>query len=70
MVADGGGAAVLLHAMRSCNRSAPHVAFLHSTLAVMGALSRLPATVGVLLADHSCVAALSEQLQLFREKQV
>jgi len=46
------------------------VAFLHSTLAVMGALSRLPATVGVLLADHSCVAALSEQLQLFREKQV
>ena len=70
MVAVSGGAALLLPAMRSCNRSAPHVAFLHSALGVLNALARLPTTAGALLAGDGCMAALSELLQLFREKQV
>ena len=69
LVAAGGGAAALLRVLRSCNRSAPHVAFLHSALAVLAALARHESTAGALLEADSCVAALSEQLQLFREKQ-
>ena len=69
LLAGGGGAAALLRVLGSCNRSAPHVAFLHSALPVLGALARQPATAAALLETDGCVAMLSELLQLFREKQ-
>ncbi len=68
--AEGGGVTSLLHFIRGCNRSQPHVDVLKHAIAILAHLSRYPQLHSSLLASSDCVHILAEQLQMFRDKEV
>ena len=60
----------IVHFMRGCNRSQPHVDLLRHGNATLASLARYKQLHPALLASADCVQAIAEQLQMFRDKEV
>ena len=60
----------IVHFMRGCNRSQPHLDLLKSANAVLAHMARYQQLHSALLASPDCVPVIVEQLQMFRDREV
>jgi hypothetical protein len=70
LIAENGGCGALVRFVRACNRSKPHVDLLSRAMAIMRNLCRYPDTLAAVFSEPDCIEVLTEQLQIFRDKQV